>query len=100
MPKTLIRPRLNLTKVDRIAFDPEVGAYLSLNTWAKLYFDGEAYPWQDWWYSYGGSPIACKDKLVIAGIRTGKSRLAAMGFCHLAMYYPGVIPPAPVGRRT
>jgi hypothetical protein len=73
MPTTLIRPRLQLSKIDRLAFDPEIGAANDLNLWAHIYFDGEAYPWQNYWYMYGGSLIACKDKMVVVEICTGKS---------------------------
>ncbi len=83
MPQLATKPRIQLTKIDRIAFDPEQGCYHALNWWAKLYFDGEAYPWQSYFYHY-----PCKDKMVIAGIRTGKTRAAAMGFGHTAMYHP------------
>lgn len=74
-----------LSEIDRIAFDPENGAANDLNWWAKLYFDGMAFPWQQYWYHY-----PCKDKLVIAGIRTGKTRAAAMGMLHLGMYHPHI----------
>jgi hypothetical protein len=83
MPQLATKPRIQLTKIDRIAFDPEQGCFTDLNWWAKLNYDGEAYPWQSYFYHY-----PCKDKMVIAGIRTGKTRAAAMGFGHTAMYHP------------
>jgi hypothetical protein len=46
MAKLLSNPRIQLTKLDRLAFDPEKGAFNDIGWWAKLYFDGQVFPWQ------------------------------------------------------
>ncbi len=53
-----------------------------LNLWMAGYFDGQAFPWQQYFYH-----APQKDKCLVAGIRTGKSRLVAMGFLHFAQYH-------------
>lgn len=51
----------------------------NINTWTKGYFNLQLFPWQQYFFHY---PV--KDKMGIAGIRTGKSFLvavAALQFC-------------------
>jgi hypothetical protein len=85
MAKLLTNPRIQLTKLDRLAFDPEKGAYSDIAWWAKLYFDAQVFPWQQYFYHH-----PAKNKLVIAGIRTGKTHLAGFGFAHMGMYHNAI----------
>jgi hypothetical protein len=85
MAKLLTNPHVQLTKLDRMAFDPDKGAFNDLAWWAKLYFDGTVFPWQSYFYHY-----PCNDKMVIAGIRTGKTQLAGFGFAHKGMYHSAI----------
>lgn len=54
-----------------------------IDLWAKGYFDGQVFPYQRYFYH-----APQKDKLLIAGIRTGKSFLASLGFMHYAQFNP------------
>ena len=54
-----------------------------IGLWVKGYFNGQVFPYQRYFYH-----APQKDKLLIAGIRTGKSRLVSMGFLHFAQYHP------------
>ncbi|HEY7419350.1 MAG TPA: hypothetical protein VH593_29470, partial [Ktedonobacteraceae bacterium] len=56
-----------------------------ISLWAKLYFDLDIFPWQNYFYHY-----PCNDKMVIAGIRTGKSKGASLFMLHLAQFNPGI----------
>src|SRR5579862_8059551 len=84
MPSFLDKKRFSFTPLDRAALDPDTGAYSDIGLWAKLYLDAEIFPWQKYFYHY---PV--KFKQVAAGIRTGKSAIAAFGFLHYGMYHPG-----------
>jgi hypothetical protein len=74
-----------LTPLDKQIFDPETGAFDDITLWAKLYFDIDVFPWQSYFYHY-----PCNDKMVVAGIRTGKSKGASLFMLHLAQFNPGV----------
>ncbi len=54
-----------------------------IDLWARGYFNTSLFPYQR--HFYHRTP---KDKLLIAGIRTGKSELASLGFLHMAQYHP------------
>lgn len=54
-----------------------------LDLWMRGYFDGQCFPYQRYFYH-----APQKDKMLIAGIRTGKSRLVSMAFLHFAQYHP------------
>lgn len=66
------------------ALDKEILAHCQydLDLWVRGYFDGQAFPYQRYFYH-----APQKDKLLVAGIRTGKSRLVSMGFLHFAQYH-------------
>ena len=51
---------------------------------AQHYFNASLFEWQQYFLSY-----PCKNKLVVAGIRTGKSFVAAFGLLHFAYWNPG-----------
>lgn len=55
----------------------------NIDLWLRGYFDGQAFPYQQQFYHRPQ-----KNKLLVAGIRTGKSRLASFGFLHYAQYHP------------
>lgn len=58
-------------------------SHYNIDLWASGYFDGQVFPWQQQFYHRPQ-----KHKMLIAGIRSGKSRLASMGFLHYAQYHP------------
>jgi len=51
---------------------------------AQYYFDVDLFPWQQYFLGY---PV--KDKLAVAGIRTGKSFATAVGLLEFAYWNPG-----------
>lgn len=55
-----------------------------IDLWARGYFDGQVFPYQQYFYH-----APQHDKMLIAGIRSGKSELVSMGFLHLAQFNPG-----------
>lgn len=55
-----------------------------IDLWLKGYFGGQMFPYQRFFYH-----APQKDKMLIAGIRTGKSHLASVGFLHFAQYHAG-----------
>lgn len=81
---------VKLARMDRPAFrltalDHEVlpRCYDDIDLWARAYFDGQLFRYQRHFYHRPQ-----KDKLLIAGIRTGKSELGSLGFLHFAQYHP------------
>jgi hypothetical protein len=54
-----------------------------IDLWAKGYFDGQMFRYQQEFYHRPQ-----KNKLLIAGIRTGKSHVVSRGFLHYAQYHP------------
>lgn len=84
MPRDPLKPnRFFLTPADRAAFDPETGIDADIGLWSKLYFDTELFPWQRYFWH-----APQKDRMVIAGIRSGKSFSAAVGLLHFMFYHP------------
>lgn len=80
MPLPLLpAKRFQLYSWERAAL--EAGA-TNIAVWAKAYFDVDLFPWQQYFYHY---PV--KDKMGIAGIRVGKSFLAAMAALHFCHYH-------------
>ena len=73
----------HLTSLDRELLDPEHGGLSDISWWYQAYFDGELYPWHHYFYHH-----PAKDKLVVAGIRSGKSYGAAVGLLHFPFYHP------------
>jgi hypothetical protein len=67
------------------ALDKEIlpRAVNNIDLWAQGYFDGQVLPYQRQFYHRPQ-----KSKLLVAGIRTGKSRIVSMGFLHHAQYHP------------
>src|SRR5260221_10009061 len=55
-----------------------------IDLWAKGYFDGQLFPYQRYFYH-----APQKDKLLIAGIRTGKSTLLGLGALHDGQFNAG-----------
>jgi hypothetical protein len=55
----------------------------NIDLWAQGYFDGRLFRYQQEFYHRPQ-----KNKLLIAGIRTGKSHLVGKGFLHYAQYHP------------
>lgn len=74
------KSRFRLTSFDREVLPLCVN---DIDLWARAYFDGQMFPWQRQFYHRRQ-----KDKLLIAGIRTGKSKLVGRGFLHFAQYHP------------
>lgn len=54
------RARFVMTATDKQAFDEEYPALYDINWWAKLYFDCEIFPWQQYFYHH-----PAKDKMVV-----------------------------------
>lgn len=85
MPASLTKNApFKLTTLDRVALDPDQGALQDIQFWAKLYFDATVFDWQAYFYHH-----PAKDKMVVAGIRTGKSKGAAFGLLHYMWSHPG-----------
>ncbi len=81
MPKKFDRPTsFAMTALDKAILE---NCEYDLNLWMAGYFDGQAFPWQSYFYH-----APQKDKCLVASIRVGKSRLVAMGFLHFAQYHP------------
>src|SRR5260221_1555519 len=80
MPRKYEKP----TTFHMTALDKEIleRCEYNIDLWAAGYFDGQAFPWQRHFYH-----APQKDKLLVAGIRSGKSRLISMGFLHRAQYH-------------
>lgn len=74
----------HLTKLDRLALDPQQGALDDIGWWGKMYFDAEIFPWQKYFYH-----APQKDKMVVAGIRVGKSKGTSFFFLHYGQFHPG-----------
>ena len=55
----------------------------NIDLWAQGYFDAHLFRYQQEFYHRPQ-----KNKLLIAGIRTGKSYVASRGFLHYAQYHP------------
>lgn len=74
------------TQFAMTALDREIleHAQFDLDLWLSGYFDGQCFPYQQYFYH-----APQKDKLLVAGIRTGKSRLVSMGFLHFGQFHPG-----------
>lgn len=70
------------TEADKIILE-QVGPN-DYRTFASYYFDVELWDWQDYFLRY-----PARNKLVVAGIRSGKSFLAAFQLLHLAYWLPG-----------
>jgi hypothetical protein len=68
------------------ALDKEILTYAryDIDLWAQGYFDETLFPFQRYFYH-----APQKDKLLIAGIRTGKSHFAARGAMHMMQFNPG-----------
>lgn len=68
------------------ALDREILTYAGddIDLWSRGYFDQGLLPYQCYFYH-----APQKDKMLIAGIRTGKSFLAARGALHLMQFNPG-----------
>lgn len=81
MPKTFEKS----TQFAMTALDKEIleRSLFDIDLWANGYFDGQVFRFQRHFYH-----APQKDKLLVAGIRTGKSRLVSMGFLHFAQYHP------------
>lgn len=75
-------PQFRMTSGDR-AFLNEADPS-NYNLFAQYYFDVELFPWQQYFLGY-----PCKDKLAVAGIRTGKSFATAVGLLEFAYWNPG-----------
>ena len=71
-----------LTSLDKVILE---NCRYNIDLWLKGYFDGQAFPYQRYFYH-----APQKDKLLVAGIRTGKSRVVSMGFVHFAQFHQGV----------
>jgi hypothetical protein len=85
MPAMLLKSApFKLTALDRVALDPETGALNDIGFWAKHYFDARVFDWQQYF-----SHHPAKDKLVVAGIRTGKPKGASVGLAHSMWTHPG-----------
>lgn len=82
MPPVKTTRAFKLTAADRFVLN-EVGPY-EHQVFAKHYFGVDLFPWQQYYLQY---PV--KNKLVVAGIRTGKSFLAAFMLLHFAYWNPG-----------
>lgn len=67
------------------ALDKEILTYCrdDIDLWMKGYFDGQLFPYQQYFYH-----APQKDKMLIAGIRTGKSHLAGAGSLHFCQFHP------------
>lgn len=84
MAKLLVTPRFVLTAADREAFNPDHSALDDITLWQQIYFPHlTIFPWQHYYYHY---PV--KDKLVVAGIRVGKSMGASLGMLHHGQFHP------------
>ena len=84
MPSSPFKTKsFHLSSLDRELLDPDHGGLQDISWWYKAYFDGELYPWQHYFYHH-----PAKDKLVVAGIRSGKSYGAAVGLLHFPFYHP------------
>ena len=80
---SLTKPKpFQLTPADRIVLS-DIGPQRH-DLWAKYYFDVDLFAWQKYFLAY-----PAKNKLVVAGIRTGKSFVAACGLLHYAYWNPG-----------
>jgi hypothetical protein len=79
-PPKKLEFRLNAS--DRFVLN-EVGPQNHI-VFAQHYFDVGLFPWQNYFLSY-----PCKNKLVVAGIRTGKSFVAAFQLLEFAYWNPG-----------
>jgi hypothetical protein len=73
--KAFRRTSLDNEILPRCAYD--------IDLWARGYFGVSLFPYQRHFYHRPQ-----KDKLLVAGIRTGKSEVASLGFLHLAQYNP------------
>lgn len=86
MPKpalAVVKP-FQLSVVDREAFHPDHPAIDDITWWQQLYFPHlRIFDWQHYFYHY-----PCKDKMVVAGIRVGKSMGATLGMLHHAQFHP------------
>lgn len=71
-----------LTAADRLILN-DVGPRQH-QLFASHYFDVDLFPWQQYYLQY-----PCKNKLIVAGIRTGKSFIAAFQLLHFAYWNPG-----------
>lgn len=67
---------------DRVILN-DVGPH-NYMVFVQHYFGVDLFPWQDYFLRY-----PCKNKLVVAGIRTGKSFVAAVELPHFAYWNPG-----------
>lgn len=74
--------QFKLTEADRLILN-QVGP-TNHGLFAKHYFDVDLFPWQKYFLAY-----PCKNKLVVAGIRTGKSFMTAFMLLHFAFWNPG-----------
>ena len=83
MPSPFKLKSFHMTPLDREMLDPDRGGLNDITWWYKAYFDGTLYPWQHYFYHH-----PAKDKMVVAGIRSGKSFVAAVGLTHTAFYHP------------
>lgn len=70
-----------LTAADRVFIEKVSPNNYAL--FASHYFDVSLIQWQEYFLSYPS-----KDKLVVAGIRSGKSFCAALGLLHFAFWFP------------
>jgi hypothetical protein len=83
MPPLIVKPKpFKLLPADRTILN-DIGPQRH-DIFAKHYFDVELFPWQQYYLAY-----PCKNKLVVAGIRTGKSFVAAYELLNFAFWNPG-----------
>ena len=82
MPKKVTK----LTQFRLSGLDKEILARCrdDIALWVHGYFDEPFFPYQEYFYH-----APQHDKLLIAGIRTGKSHLVSRGFMHLAQFNAG-----------
>jgi hypothetical protein len=76
----VVAKNFSMTSLDKEILPRAVN---NIDLWLNGYFDGQAFPYQRHFYHRPQ-----KNKLCVAGIRTGKSRLASFGFLHYAQYHP------------
>ncbi len=81
MPKLFEKPAFHLSAVDKVAFNSD--AHVDIDLWARLYWDAEIFPWQSYFMRQPQH-----DKMVVAGIRVGKSKAAAFGLLHWMQFHP------------
>ena len=71
---------IKLSQADELVYQV---AWNDITTFTQYYFDWTPFPWQHQFYH-----APQKDKLVVAGVRSGKTAIVSAGFIHYMLYNP------------